>query len=125
MRACGRYCISHYPFSGDFVQFKLGTAILLVLILSTASADEIVTYLIYTRTDSGEFIQGAAFTDSDRWEVDGFVILEQDKRVRFTGSWTRQGTIEAVDSYGKMYMFDVVTVLDGEQALYLTGIYLI
>jgi len=107
------------------VLLKLGTAILLLSILSTASADEIVTYLIYTRTDTGEFIQGAAFTDSDQWEVDGFVILEHNKKTRFTGSWTRQGTIEAVDSHGKMYMFDVVTVLEGEQALYLTGIFLI
>lgn len=104
---------------------KLGTAILLFLIVASASADEIVTYLIFTRTDTGEFLQGAAFTDSDRWEVDGFVMLEQDKRVRFKGSWTRQGLIEAVDSYGNMYMFDVVTVLESEQALYLTGIFLI
>jgi len=107
------------------VFLKLGTAILLFSILSTASADEIVTYLIYTRTDTGEFLQGAAFTDSDQWEVDGFVILEHNKKTRFTGGWTRHCTIEAVDSHGKMYMFDVVTVLEGEQALYLTGIFLI
>ena len=104
---------------------KLGTAILLFLILSTASADEVVTYLIHTRTDTGEFLQGAAFTDSDRWEVNGFIMLKHDKRVRFTGSWTRMGTIEAVDSRGKMYMLDVVTVLNDNQAPYLTGIFLI
>lgn len=109
---------------------KLRIAILSLLILSSlmisaASADEIVTYLIYTRTDTGELIQGAAFTDSDQWEVKGFVVVEQNKRVRFTGSWNRLGTIEAVDSNGTMYMFDVVTVLDREQALYLTGIILI
>ena len=110
---------------GDLVLLRLGMPILLFLILSTASADEIVTYLIHTRTDSGEILQGAAFTDSDRWEVSGFVVLEHDKRVRFTGSWTRMGTIEAVDSHGKMYMFEIVTVLNGEQVPYLTGIYLI
>jgi len=125
MRVGSRYCISHHPISGDFVFFKLGTAILLLSILSTASADEIVTYLIYTRTDTGEIIQGTAFTDSDQWEVDGFVMLEANKKTRFTGSWTRQGTIEAVDIYGKMYMFDVVMVLNDEQVLTLTGIYLI
>ncbi len=107
------------------VLLRLGTAFLLFLLISTASADEIVTYLIYTRTDSGELIQGAAFTDSDRWEVAGYVILERNERVRFTGSWNRLGAIEAVDSNGKMYMFNVVTVLDGEQAQYLTGIFLI
>ncbi len=107
------------------MRLKLGTAVLLFLMFSTTSADEIVTYLIHTRTDTGEFIQGAAFTDSDRWEVAGFVILEQNKRVRFTGSWNRQGSIEAVDSHGKMYMFDVVAVIDSTQAFYLTGIFLI
>jgi len=107
------------------VLLRLGTAIILFSILSTASADEIVTYLIYTRTETGEFIQGAAFTDSDQWEVDGFVMHEHNKKIRFTGSWTRQGTIEAVDSNGKMYMFDVVMVLNNEQALTLTGIFLI
>ncbi|QMU60479.1 MAG: hypothetical protein GKR92_01695 [Gammaproteobacteria bacterium] len=105
--------------------FKLGTAILLISILSAASADEIVTYLIYTRADTGEIIQGTAFTDSDQWEVDGFVMLEHDKKTKFTGSWTRQGTIEAVDINGNMYMFDVVMVINNDQALTLTGIYLI
>jgi hypothetical protein len=37
----------------------------------------------------------------------------------------RQGAIEAVGIYGEMYMFDVVMVLNDEQALTLTGIYLI
>ena len=54
------------------------------------------------------------YTGVANWEVHGYVMLEQDKRVRFTGRWNRQGTIEAVDSDGKMYMFDVVTVLNGE-----------
>jgi len=107
------------------VLVKLGTAILLFSILSTASADEIVTYLIHTRTDTGEFLQGAAYSDSDRWEVNGFINLKHNRKVRFTGSWTRLGTIEAVDSDGKMYMFDVVTVIDQGEALNLTGIYLI
>ena len=104
---------------------KLRATILLFSIFSTAPADEIVTYLIYTRTDTGEIIQGAAFTDSDQWEVDGFVMLEGNKKTKFTGSWMRQGAIEAVDIYGEMYMFDVVMVLNDEQALTLTGIYLI
>lgn len=104
---------------------KLGMAFLLLLLLSTASADEIVPYLIYTRTDTGDYIHGAAFTNSDQWEVDGFVVLEHNKKTRFTGSWTRQGTIEAVDVYGKMYTFDVVMMLNDDQALNLTGIFLI
>lgn len=99
---------------------KLGTAFLLFLLLSTAYADELVTYLIHSHSNSGELIQGAAFTDSDQWEVDGYILLEQDKRARFVGSWTRQGKIEAVDSYGTMYMFDVIRVLNDEQALNLT-----
>lgn len=101
---------------------KLGTAFLFLLISSTASADE-YTYLIHTRSDTGELIQGAAFTDSDQWEVDGYVMLERDSdsRTRFTGMWTRFGTIEAVDSYGKMYTFDVIRVLNDMQALELTN----
>lgn len=91
---------------------KLGTAILLFLSLSTASADELVTYLIHTHSDNGDLIQGAAFTNSDRWEVDGYLMLEQNTKVRFIGSWTRQGTIEAVDSNGIMYLFDIVSVLN-------------
>lgn len=99
---------------------KFGTAGLLFLMLSTASAEE-YTYLIHTRSDAGELIQGAAFTDSDQWEVDGYVMLEGDSRTRFTGMWTRLGKIEAVDSDGKMYMFDVIRVLNNKQVLELTN----
>ena len=96
---------------------KLGTAILLFLLLSTASADELVTYLIHTHTQTGETLQGAAFTDSDRWEVDGFIMLEHDTLTTFTGMWTRMGKIEAVDSHGAMYLLDVIRVLDDHQSL--------
>ena len=99
---------------------KLGTTIFLLFILSSASADELVTYLIHTHTKTGETLQGTAFTDSDRWEVNGYVMLEQNSRASFVGSWTRQGKIEVVDSYGTMYMFDVIRVLNDEQALNLT-----
>ena len=99
---------------------KLGTAILFLFILSTASADELVTYLIHTRSDTGDLIQGAAFTDSDRWEVDGFIMLEHDAITRFTGMWNRLGKIEAVDSNGDMYMLDVVRVLNDSAVINLT-----
>ena len=99
---------------------KLGTAILLLFILSTASADELVTYLIHTHSNTGELIQGAVFTDSDQWEVDGFIMLEHDAITRFTGMWTRMGTIEAVDSNGDMYMFNVIRVLNDSSFLKLT-----
>ncbi len=93
---------------------KLGTVFLLLILSSIASADEAVTYLVQTRSDAGELLQGAAFTDSDQWEVDGYVILESDSRARasFFGSWTMSGMIEAVDSNGDMYLFNVIRVLN-------------
>ena len=99
---------------------KLGTAILLLFILSTASADELVTYLIHTHSETGDLIQGAAFTDSDQWEVDGFIMLQHDAVTTFSGMWTRMGTIEAVDSNGEMYMFNVIRVLHEPQSQNLT-----
>lgn len=97
---------------------KLGTAILLFISLSTASADELVTYLIHTHSDNGELIQGAAFTNSEQWEVDGYVMNDHDIKTRFTGVWTRTGKIEAVDSLGKMYMLDVIRVIEDTQDIY-------
>lgn len=91
---------------------KLGTVFLLLILSSIASADEAVTYLVQTRSDAGELLQGAAFTDSDQWEVDGYVILESDSRASFFGSWTMSGMIEAVDSNGDMYLFNVIRVLN-------------
>lgn len=92
---------------------KLGTVFLLLILSSIASADEVVTYLVQTRSDAGELLQGAAFTDSDQWEVDGYVILESDSsRASFFGSWTMSGMIEAVDSNGDMYLFNVIGVLN-------------
>lgn len=98
---------------------KLGTAFLLFLLAFTASADEF-TYLVHTQSNTGNFLQGAAFTDSDRKEVDGYVVLEHDTRARFAGFWTRSGKIEAVDRYGNMYVFDVVKVLNNTQAINLS-----
>ena len=103
---------------GGLVLLKLGTAALLFFSLSTASADELVTYLIHTHSDNGELIQGAAFTDSDQWEVDGYVMVEHDIKTRFTGMWTRMGKIEAIDSFGKMYMLDVIRVIEDTQDIY-------
>lgn len=95
---------------------KLGTAFLLFLFAFTASAAE-YTYLVHSQSNSGEFLRGAAFADSDRLEVDGYVILESDPRARFAGNWTRSGKIEAVDRYGNMYVFDVIKVLNDFQAI--------
>ncbi len=102
------------------MSIKLGTALIFLLLSSTVSADE-VTYHIYTRSYTGEFLQGVAFADSDQWEVGGYIILEHDARTNFVGSWTRMGTIEAVDSNGDMYMFDVKGVLNDVQAMNLTN----
>ena len=96
---------------------KLGKAILLFFILSTANADESITYLIHTRSDTGDLIQGAAITDSDHWEVGGYVILGHELRASFVGRWNRMGKIEAVDSNGDMYMFDVIRVLNDTRAI--------
>ena len=90
---------------------------------SSAFADE-VTYLINTRSDTGKILLGAAFTDSDEWEVNGYVILEHDSKASFIGSWTRSGKIEGIDHNGDMYLFDVITVLNDTQAIYLTDNYL-
>ena len=98
---------------------RLGIAFLLLLISSTASADK-VTYHVDTRSYTGEYLQGVAFADSDQWEVDGFVILEPNSRTSFVGSWTRMGTIEAIDSNGDMYMFHVIGVLNDTDAINLT-----
>lgn len=98
---------------------RLGTAFLLLLLSATAFAEE-VTYHIYTHSHSGEYLQGVAFTDSDQWEVGGYIILEHDLKTRFVGSWTRMGTIEAVDSNGDMYMFAVKGVIENSQAINLT-----
>jgi len=95
---------------------KLGTAFLLFLLVFTASADEF-TYLVHTQSNSGADLRGAAYTDSDRKEVDGYVVLEHDPRARFAGVWTRLGKIEAVDRYGNMYVFDVIKVLNASQAM--------
>lgn len=99
---------------------KLGTAFLLLLLSTTAFADE-VTYHIYTHSDAGGYLQGVAFADSDEWEVGGYIIFEHDARTSFVGSWTRMGTIEAVDSNGDMYMFAVKGVLNDAQAINLTN----
>jgi len=85
----------------------------------SAFADE-VTYLIHTRSDTGEVLQGTAFADTDQWEVVGYIILEHDSKSSFVGSWTRTGKIEAIDRHGDMYLFDVVKVLDDTQAINLT-----
>jgi len=82
------------------VFIKLGTVFLLLILSSIAFADEVVTYLVQTRSDVGELSQGAVFTNSDQWEVDGYVILEQTQEPVFFGSWTMSGMIEAVDSNG-------------------------
>ena len=98
---------------------KLGTAFLLLLLSATAFAEE-VTYHIYTHSNSGEYLQGVAYSDSDQWEVGGYIILEHDTRTSFVGSWTRMGTIEAVDSNGDMYMFAIKGVLNDTQAIKLS-----
>ncbi len=93
---------------------KLGTVIILFFCASTAFADKYV-YLINTHSSSGEFVQGAAYTDSNRLEVNGYVILKHDSKASFAGVWTRSGKIEAVDRYGNVYLFDVIKVLDDKQ----------
>ncbi len=76
-----------------------------------------LTNLIYTHTDTGVLLQGAAYTDSDKWEVDGYIMLEHNSRAEFTGMWTRFGKIEAVDMDGNMYVFDVIGELSDSQIL--------
>ena len=89
--------------------------ILLLLVSCSIYAEEVV-YLVHSTSSTGSFIQGAAYTNSDRLEVDGYVVLERKSRVGFAGIWTRSGKIEAVDRYGNMYLFDVIGVLEDKQA---------
>ena len=91
--------------------------------MSSSAFTEEVTYLIRTQSHTGDNLQGAAFTDSDQWEVNGYVLLEHELKSSFIGSWTRSGKIEAVDHNGDMYLFDVIRVLDDIQAIRLTNNY--
>ena len=93
--------------------------ILLLLSVSTLAIAEERIYLVRSNASSGDVIKGAAYTDTDLWEVSGYVMLKHDAKAKFAGFWTRTGKIEAVDGYGNMYLFDVVKVLNRWQAMYL------
>lgn len=108
--------IKYTSIYGVLVSKILGILLIFFFLLSAVSADEI-TYLIHTHSDSGALLQGAAYTDSDKWEVDGYIMLEHDSRAEFTGMWTRFGKIEAVDSDGNMYVFDVIGELSDSKIL--------
>ncbi len=95
--------------------YKLGTAFLLFILSQSAFAEE-YTYLVQAQVDVNSTIRGAAYTYSDRVEVNGFVVLDQNPRTGFEGVWTRSGKIEAVDDYGNMYLFDVIRLLNDKQA---------
>lgn len=92
--------------------------IFLLLVSFSAIAEERI-YLVHSQPSAGNVIHGAAYTDTDLWEVSGYVMLDHDAKAKFAGIWTRTGKIEAVDGYGNMYVFDVIKVLSKWQAMYL------
>ena len=94
--------------------------LLLLLSVSTLVMAEERIYLVHSNVSTGDVVKGAAYTDTDLWEVSGYVMLEHDVKTKFAGFWTRSGTIEAVDGYGNMYVFDVIRVLSKWQAMYLS-----
>ncbi len=93
--------------------FKQGIAIVLILLCSTALADN-ATYLVEAKSSTG-IVQGAAFTNSNEYQVNGFLVSEYNVTHSFSGVWTRLGKIEAVDRQGNMYSFDVIKLLNDAQ----------
>ncbi len=94
--------------------FKQGIALILLLLCTSAFAEE-ATYLVEAQSSSGP-IQGAVFTNSNEYRVSGFVMLKHNVTASFAGNWTRTGKIEAVDLDGNVYLFDVIKLLNDQQA---------
>ena len=95
--------------TGDLV-FKLGTVFLLFIASSVVSAEKL-TYLVNSHDHQGHLISGAAFADTNRREVEGYIFYEDGTKGLIYGNWTRRGKIEAVDPHGNMYVFDVIREL--------------
>ena len=104
---------------GNHVSLLRTVIVLLLLSVSSSVIAEEQIYLVRSHVTSGNVIQGAAYTDTDLWEVSGYVLLKHDAKAKFAGFWTRSGKIEAVDGNGNMYVFDVIRVLSKWQAMYL------
>lgn len=61
---------------------------------------------VYTYTLQGERITGYVSTDENEKSVFGHLCPEMGGTY-FIGNWTPNGTIEAVDLDGKIYLFNV------------------
>lgn len=63
-------------------------------------------FWIYTYTLQGDIITGYANTHENERTVSGNLCLDIGDSY-FTGNWTRNGNIEAVNAEGNIYLFNV------------------
>ena len=61
---------------------------------------------VHTYTLQGEIITGYAITHENEFNISGYICPDVGGRY-FSGNWTRYGKIEAVDTKGNIYLFEI------------------